>query len=509
MRLSSRLERPVMLPRSTAAAHLHPVRGCAGDRAAPRDGRSAALAPLGTLKLRVSLLITVLLAIATLAGGVYIVRKARDDTRAEVRSTVNLASRFFDAQLAQLRERWSDGLYRAPLLRLRELGDIRHLSVRLYDDRGNLLDSNESPGEHTPLAPHWFTSLLRFTSPPLQPQMRVISLDGAAPPGRLVIAPDPTYEADEMWSTSRGLLGLDLLFFVLVTVLVWWAVSRAMRPIEEILQALGELRRGNLGVRLPDFGVAEMSRISVGFNHMAETLERSVTENRRLTRRLLTTQESERRSLARELHDEIGQCVSAIHADAAAIRNRSSDTVRESAEAIVAVTAQIKQIVRSMLQRLRPPVLEGLGLTPALRELVGAFQQRNPQMSCSLTTRGALGNLDAELGIAVYRVVQECLTNIARHADARHAVIDVDLSPADRTASGAAPDGPGHPAVHVTVADDGVGFQPAGRVAGFGLMGIRERVSALGGTYDIASRPGQGTSISVVVPVPLALEEAS
>jgi two-component system, NarL family, sensor histidine kinase UhpB len=497
MRLPSRLERPVTPPRSTAA-ELPRVPDTPGTGEAPHGALAAVLAPLGTLKLRVSLLITVLLAIATFAGGVYIVRKARDDTRAEVRSTVSLASHFFDAQLAQLRERRAESGHGTPLLRLRELGDIRHLSVKLYDNRGRVLDSNERPGEHTPVAPHWFTSLLRFTSAPLQPETRVIALDGSAPLGRLVIAPDPTYEADEMWTTSRGLLGLDLLFFVLVTALVWWAVSRAMRPIEQILQALGELRRGNLGVRLPDFGVAEMSRISVGFNHMAATLERSVTENRSLTRRLLTTQESERRSLARELHDEIGQCVSAIHADAAAIRNRSSDAVRESAEAIVAVTAQIKEIVRSMLQRLRPPILEGLGLAPALRELVGAFRQRNPGVSCALTTRGELAALDGELGVAVYRVVQECLTNIARHAAARHAAIDVDLS-----TSAAAP------ALRVRVADDGVGFLPGAGIAGFGLTGIRERVAALGGTYDIATRPGQGTSISVVVPLPATLEAAS
>jgi two-component system, NarL family, sensor histidine kinase UhpB len=172
--------------------------------------------------------------------------------------------------------------------------------------------------------------------------------------------------------------------------------------------------------------------------------------------------------------------------------------VRESAEAIVAVTAQIKEIVRSMLQRLRPPILEGLGLAPALRELVGAFRQRNPGVSCALTTRGELAALDGELGVAVYRVVQECLTNIARHAAARHAAIDVDLS-----TSAAAP------AVRVRVADDGVGFLPGAGIAGFGLTGIRERVAALGGTYDIATRPGQGTSISVVVPLPATLEAAS
>jgi two-component system, NarL family, sensor histidine kinase UhpB len=499
MRLSSRLERPVAPPRSIAAP-LPAVRTRADTSEAPRHGLAALLPPPGTLKLRVSLLITVLLAIATLAGGVYIVRKARDDTRAEVRSTLNLASHFLDAQL---RERPSPGAYAALPFRLRELGDIRHLSVKLYDNRGTLLDSNERPGEHTPVSPRWFTSLVRFASPPLlQPQTRNIALDGSASPGQLVIAPDPSYEADEMWTTSRGLLGLDLLFFVLVTGLVWWAVARAMRPIEEILRALGEVRRGNLGVRLPDFGVAEMSRISVGFNHMAETLERSVSENRRLTHRLLTTQENERRSLARELHDEIGQCVSAIHADAAAIRNRSRDAVRESAEAIVQVAGQIKEIVRSMLQRLRPPVLEGLGLTPALRELVGAFAQRNPKVSCALTTRGELDTLDGELAVAVYRVVQECLTNIARHADARHAVIDVDLSRAECAGGRGAADTATRSSLRVTIADDGVGFLPAAGIAGFGLVGIRERVGALGGTYDLATRPGGGTRISLVVPLP-------
>jgi len=465
----------------------------------------SALPRFGTLRLRLSLLITALLAIVTLAGGVYIVRKARDDTQAEVRSTLSLAGHFLDAQLAMLRERGAADAYTTPPLKLRELGDIRHLSLKLYDTQGRLLDSNESPGDRTPVAPHWFTSLVRFASPPLQPETRTVSLDGSTPLGRLVIAPDPTYEADEMWTTSRGLLGLDVLFFVLVTAVVWWAVSRAMRPVEEILRALAELRRGNLGVRLPDFGVPEMSRISVGFNHMAEALERSLLENRQLTRRLLTTQENERTSLARELHDEIGQCVSAIHADAAAIRNRGGETVRESAEAIVEVVGQIKEMVRSMLQRLRPPVLEGLGLAPALRELLDAFQQRNPGVVCTLRTSGELENLDGELGIAVYRVVQECLTNIARHARARHAAVEVELFAAGAGRE-AATSAPLCGSVRVRISDDGVGFLSAAVRSGFGLTGIRERVAALGGSCEMATHPGGGTRIAVELPMPAQRE---
>jgi two-component system sensor histidine kinase UhpB len=447
------------------------------------------------LEVRLSLLISALLAVVTLAGVTYVVRKARDDIREETRSTLVLTDHFLDAEIDVLRERWSLHGFEAPLFKLRELGQIRHLSVKFFDTQGLLVESNDVPGNRAPVAPAWFRAVIRAASPPLQSETRLVKFDDV-PVGRLVIAADPSYETDEMWSTSRGLLALLAAFFILVNALVWWAASRAMRPVERILLALGDLRSGNLTVRLPQFDVPELSRISIGFNHMAATLEESVTENQRLTRRLLETQETERTSLARELHDEIGQCVSAIHADAAAIRNRGGESVKESAEAIVEVTSHIKQIVRSMLQRLRPPVLEGLGLAPALRELVGAFQHRNPQVACSLKSSGELQDVAGEVGVAVYRVIQECLTNIAVHADARHASVEVH---------GGVP-GEAPRFLRCTVADDGVGFFLSSVNRGLGLTGIRERVTVLGGTCDIGTEPGRGTRIVVVVPVTAAVE---
>jgi two-component system, NarL family, sensor histidine kinase UhpB len=416
-----------------------------------------------------------------------------------------LTGHFLDAQLEVLRDRWSVSGYSVPLFQLRELGDVRHLSVKFYDYNGRLLDGNEDAGSRTPTVPHWFAWLVFATSPPMQPAIRTVSFNGA-PLGRLVIAPDPTYEMDEIWATSRGLLELLLVFFVLVNGLVWWAVSRAMRPVERILDGLAQIRRGNLAVRLPRFGLPEMSRIGVGFNHMAGALEVSVAENLRLTRRLLQMQESERASIARELHDEIGQCVSAIHADAVAIQNSGGEAVRESAEAIVAVTGRIKDMVRSMLQRLRPPVLEALGLATALRELVAAFQQRNPEVICALRMSGELTSLDPEFCIAVYRVVQECLTNIMVHARAHQVTIEVaraDYKQAD------GPEAQRLPVLSLKVTDDGVGFVATADYRGFGLTGIRERVKALGGRCGIDSKPGRGTRVSVDVPAPAPLQGAA
>jgi two-component system, NarL family, sensor histidine kinase UhpB len=462
-----------------------------------------------TLKLRLSLLITALIALLTLAGGAYVVREARDDIRIEVLSTLNLTGHFLDAQLALMRDRWSTSGYGVPLFQLRELGDVRHLSVRFYDSQGRLLDSNEGSHERAPEAPRWFVRLVRAASAPISPATRTVSYNGTVV-GQLIIAADPTYEMDEIWATSRGLLELLLLFFVLVNVLVWWAVAHALQPIEYILAALGEVQRGHLGARLPRFGLPEMSRISVGFNHMAETLELSVAENQRLTRRLLQMQEDERRSLARELHDEIGQCLSAIHADAAAIRNRGGAPVRESAEAIVSVTAQIKDMVRGMLQRLRPAELEGLGLEAAVRELVAAYQHRNPQMTCTLRMGQGLGILQPEVSTAAYRVIQECLTNIARHARAQRVDIEVGLSelPSGAPAAAQVAALPGE-TLRVAVADDGKGFDIAAPQAGFGLMGIRERVKVLDGVCSIDSAPDQGTRICVNIPLPAPGEIAA
>jgi two-component system, NarL family, sensor histidine kinase UhpB len=472
----------------------------AADGLQPRDALSdeAIASPGTTLKLRLSVIITVLLALLTVTGGVYVVRKARDDVREEVRSTLNLTGHFLDAQLDVLHDHWSAHGYTMPLFQLRELRDIRHLSVKFYDNHNQLLDSNEDTSGSRPQAPGWFTALVHMTSASAASETRAVSFGGATV-GRLVIAPDPTYEIDEIWSTSRGLLELLLVFFVLVNGLVWWAVSRALRPVEHIQKALGQLRRGNLSARLPNFGLPEMSRISVAFNHMAATFEQSITENQRLTRQLLKAQENERSSLARELHDEIGQCVSAIHADAVAVRNRGGETVRESAEAIVQVAGHIKDIVRSMLRRLRPAYLEGLGLEAALCEQVAGFRQRNPEVACTLNISPELADLNGEVGIAIYRLVQESLTNIAVHADARNAIIEVtasDNEPGHRQVPGV----PRVGSVRITVADDGAGFFLMSANQGFGLTGIRERVKTFGGSCSIDTHPGRGTRISVLLP---------
>jgi two-component system, NarL family, sensor histidine kinase UhpB len=217
---------------------------------------------------------------------------------------------------------------------------------------------------------------------------------------------------------------------------------------------------------------------------------------------------TERLRPAPEVQDEIARYLSAIHINAAGIRNRGDASVRKSAEAIIEVTGQIKELVGGDLQPLRPAVFEDRGLTPALRKLVSFFQRRNPHVVCSLSTSGQLRDVDAEMGAAVYHIVQECLRNIANHAKAHFVVVEVALFSADPGV--AIPVGTSVPPamLRVTVSDDGVGFHVSAATQGFGLAGIRERITALCGTYDIDTQPGRGTSISVEVPLPATLKLA-
>ncbi|TCK18346.1 hypothetical protein DFR30_1624 [Thiogranum longum] len=215
--------------------------------------------------------------------------------------------------------------------------------------------------------------------------------------------------------------------------------------------------------------------------------------NRFLIHKSLAVQEEERRNLARELHDELGQCTTAIQADAEIIHelSRQRDSkIETSAAAILNVSARIYDVVHSMMQRLRPSVLDDLGLVAALEEEVEAWRNRHADVNCRFITSGDLSSLGEAINITVYRIVQESLTNVARHAEASEVVIRLtcvmDTAP---------------PHLLLSISDNGKGTGPDTRGRGLGLIGMRERVEALDGCLTIHSGPGEGMTIEASIPV--------
>src|SRR5690242_3450372 len=160
----------------------------------------------------------------------------------------------------------------------------------------------------------------------------------------------------------------------------------------------------------------------------AQQTARELEQNRRLTQLIQTRLEEERRAIARELHDELGQCVTAIKTIGAAIANRtkeSSSEIHASAQTIVSVAAHIYDVVHGIIRQLRPSALDHLGLREAVEDLVNIWRSRHPEIACDLALRGPIDGLGEAINITVYRLIQECLTNILRHAKASRTQIEV------------------------------------------------------------------------------------
>jgi two-component system, NarL family, sensor histidine kinase UhpB len=231
-----------------------------------------------------------------------------------------------------------------------------------------------------------------------------------------------------------------------------------------------------------------------------QAAERELEQNRRLTALIQSQLEGERRAIARELHDELAQCVTAIKTIGTAIAGRAGEAnpdIRDNATTIVSVAAHIYDIVHGIIRRLRPSGLDDLGLAETLRDAVSAWSRRHPQVRWELALSGELEGLGEALNITVYRIVQEALTNVARHAEASCVRVSVDREPAARGA------GTQCDAVVVCVRDDGRGLgqaavQENGR---FGVAGMRERVQAFGGDFTISGAAGAGVTVRAVLPV--------
>jgi two-component system, NarL family, sensor histidine kinase UhpB len=209
--------------------------------------------------------------------------------------------------------------------------------------------------------------------------------------------------------------------------------------------------------------------------------------------------EEERRNLALELHDELGQAVTAVKTIAATVVNRSKNKypeIESAAQMIVDVSGQMYDSMHGMVRRLRPMALEKLGLRDAIQELVEAQRERNPEIRFDLTVLGDLSGLDADTNIAVYRVVQECLTNIVRHAQASEAVVKLEL------------DQQGYLRLRIADNGKGIGVSEETREEHFGLLGMRERIESLGGTFLLENGEGSGVAVSAVIPLNQLVESA-
>jgi len=308
--------------------------------------------------------------------------------------------------------------------------------------------------------------------------------------------------AAAIWKEVSGLLGLTGLVIGAICILQYGAISRALRPTKDILAGLDRLARGDLSCRLPNFRLIELQRISEVFNKLAASLDRTTREKTELAAKLVDNQEQERLDLARDLHDEFAQSLSAMSAVAASIKATAETecpALVPEANNLSQTSMAIMRSLRTTLRNLRPPEIDDFGLATSLATLA-RDQERlaNGQLKISLEIDGDLRVLPRTAASHVYRIVQEGLTNINKHAHAGHARVALSFG----TEAGEQTT-PQRRWLALTIEDDGsraVGSGLAAEGGGLGLIGIRERVMALGGTLDVIDLDDRGFKLHAMIP---------
>jgi two-component system, NarL family, sensor histidine kinase UhpB len=444
-----------------------------------------------TLKFKLNLVVSFLLMLFMLGGLIFNIYNARDNVRAEVESTEKLTLYLFDTTILNNKDLGRSGLDKR-LFKLQSLRHMRHVKIEFYNEDNQLIDTNrDDTNLNVDEAPKWFESIINLAAPKWSSKIRLVRVDEKIL-GRIEITPDPRYEYAEIWKQMKDAFLLVVIFFVLVNLLISFVVNVALKPTVIIHEALQNLGEGNLKSRLPEFETQELKNIGEKFNEMAGKLEYTIEQNHNLSRQLITLQEEERKSLARDLHDEFGQSLTAIQADsqaALAIAGKKCPEAVNSLEAINTISKNLMKVVGSLLHRIRPQILDELGLEVAIEDLVSQWRSRFPEVTFELTIPETLGGrLPEAFQVAVYRMVQECLTNVSRHSGATKVAITLQ-----------AKSEPKGQKLSVSIQDNGRGFNPK-KVSGFGLAGMRERFEGLGAELNIQSS-NKGTVVAALIPL--------
>lgn len=449
-----------------------------------------------SLRFRLNLLITLLsLAFILVVGSILV-----NDTRISIRERVEAASRvtvqLLDTVIVSSALNPEMGPTHLVMQSfLASLGYVRSSHIELYDFEGHeLYRSPASTFKNDVVPPEWFIKLVEPKVEKVERRFRY---------GTLVVSSSAAGSIREAWSGFRQLMWVGLAFFVLLNTLVYLLLSHSLRPINRILAAINNIERGDLTTRLPQLALPEFDRIGHSLNRMAESLtaERMLEENRQLTFLIQKHIEDERRSLARELHDELGQYVTAIKTFAVGIANKAKSNssgagmpeIASSAQVIVSAANQIYDGMHNIVRQLRPGSLDNLGLAETLKDAVSNYQAQYPDINIQLHLSPNLesGNLEAfgeTVSINLYRIVQESLNNAFKYANATE--INIGLT---KSAGGE---------LLLTIRDNGIGMDvdSVDQSTHFGLLGMRERAQALNGTFSIISEPTKGTLINVTVP---------
>lgn len=410
---------------------------------------------------RIYLLVTLFFAFVACLGLTLLLLQAREDVQREVQGAEAVVEYLYEAA-----KRNPDNL------RSRLTGNLRHVRVQWLSMSAGAVEK--------PVFKRWLTQRL-FT---LQHVPRTLALEDGQ---QLLISVDPTDEIDEVWDSLLQLLMLCFIALLISLVAIRWAVSRGLRVLDELLSALQQVSQGQLDTRLPAHSLAEARQLAGHFNSMATTLQQVQADNAELTQALMALQERERAQLGQTLHDELGQYLSGIRAQACLLKAVADHPaqVRVTAYSLDVCCQRLQEGFRALIRDLYPVVLEHLELDEALQLLSENWQSAH-SIRCHVAVSRHLPSLTLSTKAHLYRLVQEALTNVARHADASEVRIRLHFQGRR---------------FRLFIRDNGCGAQLPHR-QGIGLRSIHERARSLGAVLRVHSRPHAGWALCLTLVIP-------
>ncbi len=388
---------------------------------------------------------------------------------------------------------------------LQGLGRLRSNDITLLDLAGNALyRSPPSAYKAGRDAPEWFAQLI---SP--GPSSQTIDFSD----GKLLVRSNASRAVLDAWDTVKVLAASGLLLLLLVNTLVFWIVGQTVRPFGKIVKALNQLQGGRLDVKLPRLAGTEATAIGAAFNRMVDELqihieterravraELKLSDSRELTRWIDQHIERERLLIARELHDELGQSVTAIRSMALSIAQRiqTLDPQAETAARLIAdESSRLYDAMHGMIPRLTPLVLDNFGLAEALDELLMRTRLSQPQVLIESSIEIGSIALASDTALTLYRATQEGISNALRHGQARHLQLSIANANADDMLT-------------LTLQDDGLGLAAdwSLRKGHYGLRWLTERAEGVGGELRVEAGVSGGVRLLLRLPL-LARPEAA
>ncbi|MFC4313454.1 ATP-binding protein [Steroidobacter flavus] len=382
----------------------------------------------------------------------------------------------------------------ALLIFLQHLGRVRAHEITVRNAEQKVIyESPPSPYKAGREAPAWYASIILPTTP--------VHIFPLANGSEVRIEANASRAILDGWDDFKHLMLVGGIAFAVLNAAVFWLVGRAVAPWPVIVDGLSRIEQGDLRHRLPELKGYEANMIGSTFNRMAVSLEEKLLSDRkaveaeqRLQQRRELDQlieqrlDEERRVIARELHDEFAQSVTAIRSFAVVIANQhpAESQTAEVARLISSEAAQLYDAMHGLIPRLAPLTLDTFGLAETLDGFIKQWQSRHPAIRFSLHFA-----LPTELGtsatIAVYRVVQEAVINAVRHA--RPTQVEVSVVHSDSH-------------VRVRVTDNGIGLpEDWSRPGHFGLRGLQERMAMLGGTLTLKNHEPHGVDLTAEIPL--------